>query len=116
MGILSKTATPNYPQNVFHEKVFEDPSARRFLYAYRRGEISTEDVFARIGESPGLFLMAMAEGYSTQVIARIAGIPTRKMYQTVLIACQRAKLMGLLPKEMVGAENDVVREEETVGS
>jgi hypothetical protein len=116
MGILSKAATPNSPKNVFDEKVFQDPCVRRFLYAYRKKEISTQDVFARIGENPGLFLMAMAEGYSTKVVAKIAGIPTKKMYQAVLNACQRAKFMGLLPMETVDAGNNLIGEVESSGS
>ncbi len=116
MNALS-TVTPKYPKNVFRENgIFEDSRARRMSEAYMSGEIDTVGVFSRIGETPGLILMALSEGYSIQSIAKVLGVSVKKTRSVVLDACYKAKMLGLLPKETVCDEKNIIGEEQPVGS
>lgn len=97
MERLKQKASPKFPKNIFKEYLFTDRSVRYLMECYHSGEMTSADIYARLGETAGLFLMALSEGYHIKDIARAAKIPPKEIRRTVLEACLRAKKLGLVP-------------------
>ena len=64
---------------------------------YRSGEMTSADIYARLGETAGLFLMALSEGYHIKDVARAAKTSPKEIRRTVLEASLRARMLGLIP-------------------
>ena len=97
MERLRKKPKAKYPINVFKEHLFTDQSVRYLAQGYRSGEMARSAVFARLGETAGLFLLALTDGYSVKDVARTAKVTPREVRQSILDGCKRAKMFGLIP-------------------
>jgi hypothetical protein len=97
MERLKKKANPKYPKNIFKEYLFTDRSVRYLMEQYRSGEMTSADIYARLGETAGLFLMALSEGYHIKDVARAAKTSPKEIRRIVLEASLRAKMLGLIP-------------------
>lgn len=54
-------------------------------------------MYARLGETAGLLLMALSDGYNIIDVARAAKVTPRAVRQIILDSCKRAKALGLIP-------------------
>jgi hypothetical protein len=97
MKKLKRKSSPKFPRNIFKEYLFTDRSVRYIVERYRSGEMTSADIYARLGETAGLFLMALSEGYHIKDVARAADTSSKEVRKTVLEACNRAKILGLIP-------------------
>jgi hypothetical protein len=97
MERLKKKASPKFPKNIFKEYLFTDRSVRYLMERYRSGEMTSADIYARLGETAGLFLMALSEGYHIKDVARAAKTSPKEIRRIVLEASLRAKMLGLIP-------------------
>jgi hypothetical protein len=97
MERLRKKSTSKYPVNIFKERLFTDQSVRYLTERYRSGEITRTNMYARLGETAGLLLMALSDGYNIIDVARAAKVTPRAVRQIILDSCKRAKALGLIP-------------------
>ena len=97
MERLKKKVSPKFPKNIFKEYLFTDRSVRYLMERYRSGEMTSADIYARLGETAGLFLMALSEGYHIKDVARAAKTSPKEIRRIVLEASLRAKMLGLIP-------------------
>jgi hypothetical protein len=97
MERLKRKSSPRFPRNVFKEYLFTERSVRYLMECYHSGEMTSSDIYMRLGETAGLFLIALSEGYNIKDVARTAKIAPKEIRRTVLNACKRAKIMGLIP-------------------
>jgi len=97
MDRLKKKATPKFPKNMLREYLFTDRSVRYLMERYRLGEMTSVDIYARLGETAGLFVIALSEGYHIKDVARVARITPKEVRKTVIDASTRAKMLGLIP-------------------
>jgi hypothetical protein len=97
MKKLKRKSSPKFPRNILKEYLFMDRSVRYIVERYRSGEMTSADIYTRLGETAGLFLMALSEGYHIKDIARAANTSSKEVRKTVLEACNRAKILGLIP-------------------
>jgi hypothetical protein len=74
MERLRKKSTSKYPVNIFKERLFTDQSVRYLTERYRSGEITRTNMYARLGETAGLLLMALSDGYNIIDVARAAKV------------------------------------------
>ena len=97
MDRLKKKATPKFPKNMLREYLFTDRSVRYLMEKYRSGEMTSADIYVRLGETAGLFVIALSEGYHIKDVARVARITPKEVRKTVIDASTRAKMLGLIP-------------------
>ncbi|MDR9756987.1 MAG: hypothetical protein RJR35_09715 [Thermoanaerobacterales bacterium] len=97
MDRLKRKATPKFPKNIFKEYLFTDRSVRYITERYRSGEMTSADIYARLGETAGLFVIALSEGYHIKDIAKTAKLTPGEVRTTVIKAVRRAQMLNLLP-------------------
>jgi hypothetical protein len=97
MKKLKRKSSPKFPRNIFKEYLFTDRSVRHLMECYRTGEMTSSDIYMRLGETAGLYLMALSEGYNIKDVARTAKVSPNKIRKAVLEACNRAKMLNLIP-------------------
>ena len=89
MDRLKKKATPKFPKNMLREYLFTDRSVRYLMERYRLGEMTSVDIYARLGETAGLFVIALSEGYHIKDIAKTAKLTPGEVRTTVIKAVRR---------------------------
>ena len=82
MRRLRNKATPKFPKNIFKEPLFMDRAVRYLMENYRSGEINSAYIYARLGETAGLFVIALSEGYHIKDIAKTAKLPRRSPHNS----------------------------------
>lgn len=97
MERLKKKASPKFPKNIFKEYLFTDRSVRYLMERYRSGEMTSADIYARLGETAGLFVIALSEGYHIKDIAKTAKLTPGEVRTTVIKAVRRAQMLNMLP-------------------
>lgn len=97
MERLKKKVSPKFPKNIFKEYLFTDRSVRYLMERYRSGEMTSADIYARLGETAGLFVIALSEGYHIKDIAKTAKLTPGEVRTTVIKAVRRAQMLNLLP-------------------
>jgi len=106
MERLKKKSSPKFPRNIFKEYLFTDRSVRYLMECYRTGVMTSTDIYMSLGETAGLLLMALSQGYNIKDVARYAKVSPKEIRKTILEACKRAKMLGLIPNM-----NDLFSEE-----
>ena len=97
MKKLKKKSSSRFPRNIFKENLFTDRSVRYLMECYRSGEMTSSDIYMRLGETAGLLLLALSRGYNIKDVARAAKITPRAVRQIILEASKRARALGLIP-------------------
>jgi len=97
MRRLRNRVTPKFPKNILKEPLFMDRAVRYLMENYRSGEINSAYIYARLGETAGLFVIALSEGYHIKDIAKTAKLTPGEVRTTVIKAVRRAQMLNLLP-------------------
>lgn len=97
MKKLKRKSSPKFPRNIFKEYLFTDRSVRYLMECYRSGEMTSTDIYMSLGETAGLFLMALSEGYNIKDVARVAKVSSKEVRKVILEACEKAKMLSLIP-------------------